>query len=945
MAAPETGDTSVSVAGTWVTIQVGIPDAFADLLAPIQGLLQALITVLNVVLAILSVVKAFLVGLLNPILAIINAIITEIENLLQDIRNIGIYMSGDFVLEPDFEDLLGGYQAYERRMIARLIDRTDPSRPQFTSSSGVISIFLYVSADTTSIMALVQMVQKLLNFFGKTTPVRAYTTPTALNVSYGIEGSSLASFGGMIRATATGDVPNAANLRWQMSPSPKGTTVKYPSLAPKGFLIEVSTIRDGLLVAYDVPISNKQPNTQNRIYGLVRNPQTGLPFRLYGGSNIIDIADLATASEDWSKEATSASRIYAFRNAADNTPIPISMLQDGSGSTARYLLQRTFFVDSGFFDTVGPGQGFAATLIGSDMPYESAFTQSGTGITVEVEAKPATTVYVRVSAVTESVADAAKTVVTKPDGPLTGPVPFWTVISAAALSAAVQNFGTFTLRTEPYSPGDKSEASLPLTVTFPAATTKEYLDTVAVALAVMVLSRSDLAAVGSLTGTDPGITSEDATSALSAAEAALSQAQASLTTAQEALAAGEASKAAWAAAGVDEETINIQIATLTAAVTSAEASVTAAETALTTASANLTAATDYASSLPTFELGKGRLQTGMEDLGRYLMPLIFGKPKGIMNYFFKTTKPPENFRIDLLRKCRALANEMYARSGPLGGLESLITEAGAVLTTFKWSDVDPTLPALNILDSLKSDDTSQGIGLNPYSIGIPSLMVVEEVFSVDKNIPRLPGFIPFEPDGSEDLYYIPGRGSADSSPVVYQRSGTVNVQFCRNVLLNSEVSVLGAAATVLNVAAAPMILPATSTGNWEVLRLFPQGLPPLEAALAQIIAFIKTIAQGLQGIVDIIVAYIEFLEARIREFQSLIQRIIGLLDLLLSFDLPPMSALVVTANGTDGILSALVTAENKPSDGTTSYGAGVVLLAGGLPSLLVAILQSFFPEE
>ena len=53
----------------------------------------------------------------------------------------------------------------------------------------------------------------------------------------------------------------------------------------------------------------------------------------------------------------------------------------------------------------------------------------------------------------------------------------------------------------------------------------------------------------------------------------------------------------------------------------------------------------------------------------------------------------------------------------------------------------------------------------------------------------------------------------------------------------------------------------------------------------------------------------------------------------------------VTGQGTDGVLQGLVSAEDKPSDSVTSYGAGMVFLAGGLPTLILEIIQAFFPED
>ena len=242
--------------------------------------------------------------------------------------------------------------------------------------------------------------------------------------------------------------------------------------------------------------------------------------------------------------------------------------------------------------------------------------------------------------------------------------------------------------------------------------------------------------------------------------------------------------------------------------------------------------------------------------------------------------------------------------------------------------------------------------------------MMDEFFK-NKNVSlaRDPGFLVKRPQQLYS-YFKANYGSADMSPVIYdlgqcgaanggQETKPVTMAFCRNALTDD---VYGAAALVLNLASAPATLKGKA--RWKTFRLFPQGIPPLEAALEEIIKWVKAIAAGLQGFADIIIAFIEFLQARILEMTALIVRINALLDSLSGFILPAVSGLVVTANGTDGILQGLVTADNKPSDSSDSftvattrsektygtYGGGVVLLAGGLPAILIEILKAFFPE-
>ena len=127
------------MAKDWTTIQPGLEPIQKPINAVIESIdsvLRFLITLLNVVQFILNIVKAFLIGLLNPIQAIIEAILAEIRQIISDLRQAGLYIADDIEFlktEPvnRTTELLGGFDTYERRMLSRLLDRTDPTRPDF----------------------------------------------------------------------------------------------------------------------------------------------------------------------------------------------------------------------------------------------------------------------------------------------------------------------------------------------------------------------------------------------------------------------------------------------------------------------------------------------------------------------------------------------------------------------------------------------------------------------------------------------------------------------------------------------------------------------------------------------------------------------------------------------------------------------------------------------
>ena len=891
----------------WGTIQVQVPEFIQDLAEIIDSFAQALLAVLNIALAILQVVKAFLIGFLDPLAAIVNAIINEIQAFLDDLRQVGLYVAGDFKLgDYPFESVLGGFTGYERRMIGRLVDRTDPTRPDFSSRSLVVAVFLYVNVDVTAIYTLVEFISKVLAFFGQRKDIKQFTVPVNLEVSYGVEGAALSTFGSLFTSLKnSNETPDVANLRWRMSPPPGQQPISWPLPKPAGFLIEVSTIQEGLLLAWDSPAKNAQlddNSNQSRINGVIKDP-LGRPLRLYGGYDQIDEngRNLATDALNFQGDPKpGAARVFAFRDSNDNVPIPLSQLKDGDD----YILQRTFFVSTNSAANpllTGPGQGFAFQLKAEDMPYNASFTLNNNGtVNVEKETERATTVYVRVAPVSAAV---------------TGVDSFQWSLSEQLVTSKGQSGQEVVVDVSAstgLSPQDRGEPSAPLTVTFPGATTLEYIDTLTVALMVLVLSRADLNPV------------DDATLAeVETQEEAVLSAQVDVISAQVEVDA--------AAEQVSQENTAANQAVLEAA----QASLEAAQAAFAEAQADL-------SKLMPFAQDVGRQATGLEDVGRYLVPQILGRNPA--KYFKKARVSPSDFRSDLLRRCRAVANRLYRNGGTLGtNLESIVVDRGEILRTFTWSDLNDAYPNLTILESMDPNSFSacvddSGTALNPLATGVP------ERDAQIPNLFRTPGFRASPEFDTSATQFQMGAGSADMSPVIFSRTGPLidNMQYIRNAFF-ANADIYSAAAEVLAISAAPSTLVrAPGEGGWIAYRLLPQGIPAIEQFLDDVLKWLRTIQAGLDSIIEVIKAYINLIEARILELQALINRINNLIQSLAALQVPSASGLVVVTNGTDGVIGELVTATNKPSDSATSYGGGVVILSGGLNSSVASLLQAFF---
>ena len=135
-------------------------------------------------------------------------------------------------------------------------------------------------------------------------------------------------------------------------------------------------------------------------------------------------------------------------------------------------------------------------------------------------------------------------------------------------------------------------------------------------------------------------------------------------------------------------------------------------------------------------------------------------------------------------------------------------------------------------------------------------------------------------------------------------------------------------------------------GEWAFLRILPDGLPALETFLEEILAFIKALKKGFEGIIAAILRYINLLRERINSIRRFVDMIKRIIDMILSIRLPGgLSYLMTESDGTDGFIEALGSAENQPPSGETVYGTYACFVFGGLPSILVDLLLSMIESN
>lgn len=848
------------MAETWIDLRnnadVKIP---GDLLEPINDAIDAINTAIDVVrfqlevaLDILKAARAFLLAFLDPLVQIINLIIAIIRQLYEEIEAAGIYLNGDWdIISPDMRLFQGGYKEFERRMVARLTDPRDPTRPQIPSATRVWAVFLYLGVDFSEIYRLVQLLQQLLRLFRiPGIPKENLGQPINLSVKYGVSGlpDFIQDFAEAVigqRVTEYDEqkeiVPtlDTATLSWEMPKQPQRQGINLPNNPPSGFLISVSTLRNGIQVAYDRAVSDAPKSTnpdgttsQKRETGKVAAADSnGPPLVIYGGVDQLQINEdvyYNNTMEGAGRVSDGSPRVYGTTGGKnDETPIPLDQLINGE---TRYL-QRMFYISLGEMLGIPSDDWFSVSanflvelssflltypysykLRAEEMPKAAVFEEEDGKLTLNEDVDPPTTYYVRIAPVSKNIRSETD---------------FQYILAATNMRVSGQRgvapLASFSNGDETVNPAPKDVGpwSAPIEVSFPLSGAQEYLTIVASALAVVILSRSD----------------------------------------------------------VPVSTENV------------------------------------------FVEGSARRKTDLETFGDRVAKVLGSSPDTFFSFSGQAagaTSDLFRFRKQVYDAVNREAEKIYKQTGLNFTLSQAIIEAGQVLLTWKWSDttfratlgnqtVSPdtfVFPEKTIMQSLRDRQTTYGLARSPSSAG------VYNTGRAPLGIGAAPGF--FENSrGVSSVANAPGI-------LVYENNNINNktVVYARNLIPNE---VYQAAASVLGLAVPPA--PGELQGQWISFRLI-ELFPELGKYVEMVISWLEGLKEGLKNIVDSIIRYIDFLEARILELMALLQRIDALGDLLFTFEVPGFEVLFVSTRGSDGLLADFITAEGKPDDSEALSGEG-----------------------
>ena len=874
----------------WLTVQPSLEpllEPIRPIIEAIDSVLAALIAILNVVQFILNIIKAFLLGFLDPIRKIIETIIQEIRNIINDLRQAGFYLNGDwdlFKFENKFADLRGGFQAYQRRMIARLVDRRDPKRPDWSSSSAALCAFFYINAGDIDL--IIRFIMKIIAFFKGEPGPQPVSLPrvTTPKVTYGTENAGLAAFGALNPKTFSAGTPDQAVIEWSL-PTPTGGIPGMKMTPPRGFIIEVSTVEGGFGVQGIMP---RPQGTGAFQYTNAMDPANNRVLRVYGMNSVLGFGaglkkiggfvehtsgvsgEVVGAWVDDQGNTLSQSQVpkTIFYKQDANTPwIPPHLCSEDD----KEYFGKAWFVSNSAISKILGGGTFKMLLKREDMPVH-ATVKSEAGV-ISLEEKENPTYYVRVRAVGKAIY--------KELGEPTAPMAIPKDLSTESLKlyrfdgssvAKIQSPIGFM----PYGPGEAGKAeedqswpaanpdgpspadlgpiSAPVEVSFPNEAAMEFIETVQCALTVALISSS------STPPADDGGLSENS-------------------------------------CGGD---------------------------------------------------GAGDLFMLNQSFEMATRVSVAGKPKkNLWSTKFYNGKDPKRWRGAVRRMSKMWASDLYRKINPSDNYIAVTVDLGREMMEWKWEDGDPQLPGITILQSVgypSSDDVAKTAMKNKWAGIAPSFKAHPgyNALTFCSTDPEMSDGTPITWKGPGPLFtqdatregYMTESYAPANTPIVYS-TDPETMNFASNVLY--EAGMLIHARNVLSLMAA--VAPEGDSG-WIAVRPFNKVLAPVDQLLDKIEKFLMAILDALQGLIDEIIRYIEGIQSRIGQLQALIEYIRSLLRMIDVFALPSCSALVLVENGTDGILQGLVMAEDAPSDSRSSYGGGVVVALGGLPLLILELFAA-----
>jgi hypothetical protein len=231
---------------------------------------------LDLISTVLDFVASLLVDITNPLKPLVDAILVILEAFAADLRKLGLYITYDKVTKANFTELLkGGYQGYEERLLKKLLDKKDKTRPDFTSGTKVLAFQAFGgSGDVSQFIKIYEAFKKFFKvFLGEEPESASPSTPSQINYSYykNILGGAFEVLPSEVSSNA---FPDGFRLKLKFSAPPApNPSLKRTIIMPQYVLVCVSRKPEGeVLAKVDVKtrpiIKSSQPTTINLVSAL-----------------------------------------------------------------------------------------------------------------------------------------------------------------------------------------------------------------------------------------------------------------------------------------------------------------------------------------------------------------------------------------------------------------------------------------------------------------------------------------------------------------------------------------------------------------------------------------------------------------------------------------------------------------------------------------------------
>ena len=258
-----------------------------------------------------------------PIITLLNELIQELEQIKRDLSKAGFYLTYDKEIHRLLEDpylLRGGYQAFEQRIIKKLTNPTDLTRPEFSRSSKVTAILFHAGGPVTAIADIIKSILEFIKTLtGGSTEVKSLPVPVNVSTAFirQDEESNLVSELSSDEIDKD-NLPSGVRVKWEISGRQNAKSAFPSFVIPPPYFWVIVSARPKPLVGY------KRQRIKDFIDDNERGEVIASPLRI-GDSNLLINSDLAPlvapeleggkALNSYKVDKSKGSKVYRFEQA------------------------------------------------------------------------------------------------------------------------------------------------------------------------------------------------------------------------------------------------------------------------------------------------------------------------------------------------------------------------------------------------------------------------------------------------------------------------------------------------------------------------------------------------------------------------------------------------------------------------------------------------------